>query len=54
MQLNITPEFVQQLLEQIAQLTKQIADLTAQPSTICQIFCVAFPMTCRQALWLLR
>lgn len=30
MQLNITPEFVQQLLEQIAQLTKQIADLTAQ------------------------
>ena len=34
MPFNITPEFVQQLLGQIAQLTKQIADLTAQNSEL--------------------
>ena len=34
MPFNITPEFVQQLMEQIAQLTKQISDLTAQNSEL--------------------
>ena len=34
MPLNITPEFVQQLFEQIAQLTKQVSDLTAQNSEL--------------------
>lgn len=36
MPFNITQEFVQQLLEQIAQLTKQVSELTAEISDLQQ------------------
>ena len=36
MPFNITQEFVQQLLEQIAQLTKQVSELTAEISELQQ------------------